>query len=84
MSATDLPIALTLGDAAGIGPEIIAKCFLQHPEAVQGCFVAGDVQAMRRALAVVQGVVPLPVAQIATPSEALQLPPRCLPVLQVG
>ncbi len=84
MSATDLPIALTLGDAAGIGPEIIAKCFSQQPQALQGCFVAGDVQAMRRALAVVQGEVPLPVVQIATPAEALQMPPRCLPVLQVG
>ena len=84
MSDTALPIALTLGDAAGIGPEIIAQSFLREPEMLHGCFVAGDVQAMRRALAVVQGAVPLPVVQIATPAEVTQLPPCCLPVLQVG
>ena len=84
MSDTVLPIALTLGDAAGIGPEIIAQSFLREPEMLRGCFVAGDVQAMRRALAVVQGAVSLPVVQIATPAEVLDLPPRCLPVLQVG
>jgi 4-hydroxythreonine-4-phosphate dehydrogenase len=80
------PIALTLGDAAGIGPEIIAQCFLRQPEALRGCFVAGDVQAMRRALAVVQepGAVAMPLAEISTPAEAVTLPPHCLPVLQVG
>ncbi len=80
------PIAITLGDAAGIGPEIIAKCFAAQPEDVHGCFVAGDVQAMRRAAALLAsaGHPPLPVAQIATPQEALAMPPRCIPVLQVG
>ena len=77
-------IASTLGDAAGIGPEIIAKSFLLQPQSLTGCFVAGDVQAMRRALAAVQGPVPLPVVQIRRPAQALGLPPRCVPVLQVG
>ncbi|MDZ7937678.1 MAG: 4-hydroxythreonine-4-phosphate dehydrogenase PdxA [Rhodoferax sp.] len=78
------PIAITMGDAAGIGPEIIAKCFVQHPQDVKGCFVAGDVQTMRRALVLVQGAVPLPVVVVNHLDELLQLPPRCLPVLQVG
>jgi 4-hydroxythreonine-4-phosphate dehydrogenase len=78
------PIAITMGDAAGIGPEIIAKCFVQHPQSVEGCFVAGDVQTMRRALALVQGAVPLPVAVVNHLDELAQLPPHCLPVLQVG
>ncbi|RYF75564.1 MAG: 4-hydroxythreonine-4-phosphate dehydrogenase PdxA, partial [Comamonadaceae bacterium] len=42
MSTPDLPIAITLGDPAGIGPEIIAKAFRDAPELTQGCFVAGD------------------------------------------
>jgi 4-hydroxythreonine-4-phosphate dehydrogenase len=78
------PIAITMGDAAGIGPEIIAKCFLHHREILQGCFVAGDVLTMRRALTLVQGAVPLPVVVLDRLDEIAQLPPRCLPVLQVG
>ena len=76
-----VPIAITLGDPAGIGPEIIAKAFRDAPEAAAGCFVAGDVGAMRRAVACVGGM--LPVAEIESPLEALSLPPRCIPVLQV-
>ncbi|NBX21710.1 MAG: 4-hydroxythreonine-4-phosphate dehydrogenase PdxA, partial [Betaproteobacteria bacterium] len=36
-------IAITMGDAAGIGPEIIAKAFREEPEVLRACFVAGDV-----------------------------------------
>eukprot|EP01034_Spumella_vulgaris_P020157 gene20157-25819_t len=42
------PIAITLGDPAGIGPEIIAKAFRDAPDATAGCFVAGDLAVMRR------------------------------------
>ena len=84
-SAVHRPIAITMGDAAGIGPEIIAKAFVESPQAVQGCFVAGDVQTMRRALALVSaGGVPYPVAEIDSPAGMAGLPPACLPVLQIG
>ena len=43
------PIAITMGDPSGIGPEIIVKAFMQEPELTKGCFVVGDVSAMRRA-----------------------------------
>ena len=79
------PIAITLGDAAGIGPEIIAKAFRDAPELLAGCFVVGDVALMRRAAGWGQaGGVGLPVAQITEPAQALQAPPRCVPVLQPG
>ena len=78
---THLPIAITMGDPAGIGPEIIAKAFRDAPEATAGCFVAGDVVAMRRAAACIGGM--LPVAEIESSQEALSLPPHCIPVLQV-
>jgi 4-hydroxythreonine-4-phosphate dehydrogenase len=79
------PIAITLGDSAGIGPEIIVKAFRDAPEVTAGCFVVGDVATLRRAVTqVCQGQIPLPVALIETPAEALDLPPRCLPVLQLG
>lgn len=87
MSATKpLPaLAITMGDAAGIGPEIIARAFRDDPAATAGCFVAGDVGLMRRAAAVLRGpgLPELPVAIIETPVEALAIPPRCMPVLQV-
>lgn len=79
------PIAITLGDCAGIGPEIIVKAFRDVPEITQGCFVVGDVATMRRAVQIVcAGQVPLPVALIESPADALAMPPRCLPVLQIG
>ena len=79
------PIAITLGDCAGIGPEIIAKAFRDAPELTRGCFVVGDVATLRRAAKIIDaGAIPLPIALIETPGEALNLPPRCLPVLQVG
>jgi 4-hydroxythreonine-4-phosphate dehydrogenase len=79
------PIAITLGDPAGIGPEIIAKAYQNAPDVTQGCFVVGDVTAVRHAVQLVgAGQIPLAVALIKTPAEALSMPPRCLPVLQVG
>ncbi|MDR1968330.1 MAG: 4-hydroxythreonine-4-phosphate dehydrogenase PdxA [Burkholderiaceae bacterium] len=79
------PIVLTPGDPAGIGPEIVAKAFRDAPTHTRGCFVAGDVTVLRRAAQTVQGEssVPLPVAEIAQPADALHAPPRCVPVLQV-
>ncbi|MGH6624967.1 MAG: 4-hydroxythreonine-4-phosphate dehydrogenase PdxA [Burkholderiaceae bacterium] len=79
------PTAITLGDPAGIGPEIIAKAFRDAPEVTRGCFVAGDLGLLRRAVQFISGPdrVSVPVARIETPAEALGLPPRCIPVLQI-
>jgi 4-hydroxythreonine-4-phosphate dehydrogenase len=81
-----LPIAITLGDPAGIGPEIIAKAFRDAATDLRGCFVAGDVETMRRAaqaLAAASGAPALPVALLEAPGEARDAPPGCIPVLQV-
>lgn len=78
-------IAITQGDSAGIGPEIIAKVFREQPALLQGCFVVGDVATMRRgaqAIAVA-GETSLPVAVIASSDDAWQVPPRCIPVLEL-
>ncbi|WP_457329434.1 4-hydroxythreonine-4-phosphate dehydrogenase PdxA [Rhizobacter sp. P5_C2] len=74
---THAPIALTQGDACGIGPEIIAKLF-RTPQAV-GCFVIGDVAVQRRAVASTGGG--LVVAAIERAADALDAPPGCIPVL---
>ncbi len=79
------PIAITLGDAAGIGPEIIAKAYRQEPELLQGCFVVGDAATLRRASQLVSaGGIPLPLAVLEDASEVFALPPGCLPLLQMG
>ena len=43
------PIAITQGDAAGVGPEIIVKAFRDAPEQLQYCVVVGDLAVMQRA-----------------------------------
>ncbi len=78
------PVAISMGDAAGIGPEIVAKAFRDDVAAMQGCFVAGDVAVMRRAARCIarEHAAGMPVAVIETAAEAVALPPRCIPVLQ--
>ncbi|MDI1245707.1 MAG: 4-hydroxythreonine-4-phosphate dehydrogenase PdxA [Rhodoferax sp.] len=84
-STCTLPIAITLGDPAGIGPEIIVKAFRDAPDLTRGCFVVGDVATLRRAAGVVAGTgVALPVAVIAKVQEALDCPPHSIPVWQIG
>jgi len=46
-------LAITIGDAAGIGPEIIVKAFCQAPEQFRNCIVVGDKAVMQRAWQVV-------------------------------
>ncbi len=80
-----LPIAITQGDPAGIGPEIIVKAYRDAPDQTQGCFVVGDLATLRRAARVVAGdAVVLPVALLTDAQQALNVPPRCLPLLQIG
>ena len=50
------PIAITMGDPAGIGPEIIAKLFRDAPLDAADCVVIGDVTTMRRASELVDGL----------------------------
>lgn len=77
------PLVLTPGDPAGIGPEIVAKAFRDAPQDLQGCFVVGELQTMRRAAQCLErsGQLSLPVAVINHPEEAWEVPPRCLPLL---
>jgi 4-hydroxythreonine-4-phosphate dehydrogenase len=79
-----LPIAITQGDPAGIGPEIIVKAFRDAPHETQGCFVVGDLATMRRAAKVVAGnAVALPVVVIDSVQEVNDCPPRSVPLLQI-
>ena len=88
-------IAITPGDPCGIGPEIIARAFLEdfkatserngHEQITHHCFVAGDVGLMQKAALLVdpdgRQLKVKPIAQIA---DALAQAPGVIPVLQVA
>jgi 4-hydroxythreonine-4-phosphate dehydrogenase len=69
-------ILITMGDPVGIGPEIIARAFV-NGSAADGV-VVGDVGVMRRAMALMSD--PCPTARLSTAGDTA--PPRCLPVWQ--
>ena len=75
-------LLITMGDAAGIGPEIIAKAFRAAPLEMAGCVVVGDVATMRRAARLTAAPVGLSVALLDHLLDAPALPPRCIGVLQ--
>jgi 4-hydroxythreonine-4-phosphate dehydrogenase len=68
-----------MGDAAGIGPEIVLRAFRQHQAA--GCVVVGDVEVLQRAARLID---PLgqPLALLDHPREADLAPPGAVPVWQ--
>ena len=82
------PIAITMGDAAGIGPEIIARAFAEQPQSVRHALVVGDVAVMQRAVDVVAQAhpdLPKPFVERVDTLHALSLLPEgVLPVWQVG
>ena len=72
------PLAITMGDPAGIGPEIIAKLYRDHD--ANGAIVIGDVGAMERAVSLIGGgieVRPIGESDIVSTGKAI-------PVLQDG
>jgi 4-hydroxythreonine-4-phosphate dehydrogenase len=74
-------ILITMGDAAGIGPEIIAKAYRDFPADVANCVVVGDVATLRRAAAIVAKPLGLPVAELEELA-GFKAIPGCIPVLQ--
>jgi 4-hydroxythreonine-4-phosphate dehydrogenase len=72
------PIAISLGDPAGIGPEIIARAWaLRTQEQLPCFFVVGDMAAIR---AVWDG----PITRIHDPAEAAGVFATALPCLHIG
>jgi len=72
-----LPLALTLGDPAGIGPEIVGKAWRVRTAGDPGFFVLGDADVIQAAA----GPEPLPMALISHPAQALERFGDALPVL---
>ena len=70
-------LAITMGDPAGIGPEIIAKACAKLAPRVQsgelGLLVLGDVAALRRAEALLGMATPIPEVAEGEPSAPLAI-----------
>lgn len=78
-----LPLAISLGDPAGVGPELIAAAWaLSDAEALPPFFAVGN-RDLIAAAAQSRGLT-IPVVAIAAPNEALAVFPHALPVLDVG
>lgn len=80
MHADKKPIAITIGDAAGIGPEIIVKAFCQAPELFHNCIVVGDKAVMQRAWQVVAAIT----SSMSTPMPMNRPTQEGLSIQQVG
>ena len=74
---TDRPLAVTLGDPAGIGAEIIVKAWNALRAEGQPFLVVGDADALRAA----PGVQGAPVQAIGGPAEAAKVFASAIPVL---
>lgn len=71
------PLLVTMGDACGTGPEIIAKAFVAGQ--LHDALVVADPGVMRRALRCIG--VQRPLACVSQPADWPQVPPGALPVL---
>jgi 4-hydroxythreonine-4-phosphate dehydrogenase len=77
------PVVLTMGDACGIGPEILAMLFRgDRGDESKGAFVLGDLAVMRRAARFTGAT--LAVAHIDAPEDVADMPPNCMPVMQAA
>lgn len=72
------PLLVTMGDACGIGPEIICRAFVQG--AAAGGVVVGHMAVMQRAMGLLAERWPL--ARLDSPLDQPDCPPDCLPVWQ--
>jgi len=73
MTPAPKPLLVTLGDATGIGPEVIATAFRRGELA--DAVVLGSVEVLRRAGAPMT-------ARIEAPADLAAVPPGCLPVIE--
>ncbi len=72
------PLLVTMGDAVGIGPEIVLQAHRQGR--LSGCVVLADPAVLQRAARTLQPDA-MPLAVIERPADAGLVPAGCLPVL---
>lgn len=72
------PIGISMGDPAGVGPELVSLLFRRHPAWSRECVVYGDVACLRRAAQVTGGLQPVAVVQ--APVDVAGMPAGAIPV----
>ncbi|THD75109.1 MAG: 4-hydroxythreonine-4-phosphate dehydrogenase PdxA [Phenylobacterium sp.] len=73
------PLALTLGDPAGVGPEIVVKAWTALRETGPAFVVVGDYQALASASGAGGSIV----KPVLSPEEGAQVFANCLPVIDL-
>lgn len=76
---THAPLLLTMGDAVGIGPEIVLRAF--RAGRAGGCVAVGEPAVLQRAARLLDPLG-VPLALIEHPAEGPTAPPGALPVLR--
>ncbi len=81
MKALPAPLAITLGDPAGIGPEVILGAWarLRQDHRAPPAFVVGGLELLRSTAEALQ--IDCPIVAIADPAEAMSASDAGLPVL---
>ena len=78
-----LPLVITQGDPAGIGPEIVLEAVQQRPDLLPRLLVAGDLPTLRRAAGFLSGgLPPTMLAEVSGWDAWDRVPPGCLAVVQ--
>ena len=78
-----LPLVITQGDPAGIGPEILLKALQQRPDLLPRLLVAGDLPTLRRAAGFLgDSLPPVMLAEVSGCDALDRVPPGCLAVVQ--
>lgn len=81
------PLIISMGDPAGIGPEIVVQAVRKRPDLLPSVLVAGDVSCLQRALHLTSprrdsATDALMLAEVSTVGDVAGLPPRCMAVVQ--
>ncbi|MBL4603674.1 MAG: 4-hydroxythreonine-4-phosphate dehydrogenase PdxA [Emcibacteraceae bacterium] len=80
---SSLPIAVTIGDPSGIGPEVIMKAWYKRKEfTLSPFFVIGSVKLIQQQASLLN--LDIPVSNITRPSQAVHVFASTLPVLDLG
>lgn len=80
-SPPSLPIAITMGDPAGIGPEIIIKAYAKNPVLANTCFVVGDAKLLIKICQLLALDLKVQVISEADLPQVSSLPPRVIAVM---
>ena len=82
-----LPLLVTMGDPAGIGPEIVIKALLSRPDWRSDTVVIGDAAVLQRAMALIQpdrgsALDAMPLVEVASLADLADVPSGALPFVQ--